>query len=117
MRTYSPATGAFNIAAEDNIELTSGEFAELFAGQAAGSRIVTGADGKPVLAEQEPLTRTQIDRLRYTAYADERSGSDRLFAEASRMRLMNETGADEALAVAVARFDEIQAAYPWTESK
>lgn len=50
---------------------------------------------------------------RQIAYADPINGSDRLFAEASRMKLMSEDSWEENQAEAIARYEEIKAAYPW----
>lgn len=60
-----------------------------------------------------PLTREQVEQLRLTAYADPVTGSDRYFAEAARMQAMGEPGWEVVRAAGVARFEEIQAAYPW----
>lgn len=61
-----------------------------------------------------PPTREQVEALRLAAYADPVTGSDRYFAEAARMNAMGEAGADAVIAAGVARYEEIQAEYPWT---
>lgn len=59
--------------------------------------------------------RTEIDVTRRNTYADPISGSDALFNEAYRMQLMSEEGWELVRDKAVARFQEIQAQYPWPE--
>lgn len=63
--------------------------------------------------DDPPLTFQDIERFRIIAYSDPISGSDRLFSEAVRMQIMGEEGYEEVRARAVARFEEIQAQYPW----
>ena len=113
MHTYSPSAGAFNAKFEDNVTLSNQEFQSLFAAQSAGKQIVPGPDGRPVAADPVPYTREQVERLRNAAYADPQTGTDRLFSEVSRMKLMNEPGWEDAQALAVARYQEIQAEFPW----
>ncbi|QDH64148.1 hypothetical protein [Pseudomonas azotoformans] len=64
--------------------------------------------------ESTPPTREQIEALRLRSYADPLSGSDRYFAEAQRMQVMNEPGWEAVRAAGVARFEEIQTQFPWT---
>lgn len=64
--------------------------------------------------ESIPPTREQIEALRLRSYADPLTGSDRYFAEAQRMQVMNEPGWEAVRAAGVARFEAIQAQYPWT---
>lgn len=59
------------------------------------------------------LTADEVESLRKAAYANEFTGSDRLFAEAQRMRLMSEAGWESVSGAAIARFEEIKAEYPW----
>lgn len=59
------------------------------------------------------LTRDQVNDLRQIAYANPLTGSDRMFSEAMRMQIMGEDGFEEIRTKAIARFEEIQAAYPW----
>lgn len=59
------------------------------------------------------LSRSDIESLRRRAYADPLIGSDCLFSESLRMQSMGEAGHEEVRARAVARFEEIQAQYPW----
>lgn len=54
-----------------------------------------------------------IESCRLRAYAEPLTGSDRLFSESTRMQIMNESGFEEVRARAIARFEEIQAQYPW----
>lgn len=55
----------------------------------------------------------QIDERRKRAYADALTGSDRLFAEAMRMKLMEEDNWEEKQTEAVARYEEIKQELPW----
>lgn len=61
------------------------------------------------------LTREQIEALRLRAYADPLTGSDRYFAEASRLQAMGaaQEKIDAASAAGANRYAEIQNAYPW----
>lgn len=60
-----------------------------------------------------PPTREQIEASRLRAYADPLTGSDRYFAEAQRMQVMNEPGWEPVRAAGVTRFEEIQEQFPW----
>ena len=81
------------------------------------------ADGKTPMAPEEveahvnpplpPITREQVEALRLTAYANPVTGSDRYFAEAARMSAMGEAGADAVTTAGAARYQQIQAEYPW----
>lgn len=73
-----------------------------------GTGAITATDPESI-----PPTREQIEALRLRSYADPLTGSDRYFAEAQRMQVMNETGWEAVRAAGVARFEEIQAQYPW----
>lgn len=98
------------------VELTDIEYASLSEGISSGMVVVLGANGRPSLASQPsspPPTTESINESRLRAYADPVNGSDRLFAEASRMQVMGEPGFEEVRIRAVARFEEIQAKYPW----
>lgn len=68
---------------------------------------------KSIPIEPKELTREEIEAARLRSYADPLTGSDRLFSEAMRMQIMGEDGFEEVRAKAVARFEEIQAQYPW----
>ena len=83
------------------------------------------ADDKTLLSEQElqlhlnppivPLTTTQVDHNRKVAYADPLFGSDRWFAEATRLTIM-EAPANEVEAArsnGITRYEEIQLENPW----
>lgn len=63
--------------------------------------------------DPEPLSAIKIEAMRLRAYADPLTGSDRLFSESTRMKIMGENGHEEVRARAIARFEEIQAQYPW----
>lgn len=60
-------------------------------------------------------TREQIEAQRLRAYADPLTGSDRHFAEAARLQVMGGTAEaiDAAKAAGTARYEAIQAEYPW----
>lgn len=58
-------------------------------------------------------TRYEVEAMRLRSYADPLTGSDRMFSEALRMQTMGESGYEEVRARAIARFEEIQAQYPW----
>lgn len=60
-----------------------------------------------------PPSRQQIEAARLRAYAEPLTGSDRYFAEAQRMQVMNEPGWESVRAAGVARFEEIQVQFPW----
>lgn len=115
MKTYSPTNQAWNVIADDNVDVPDEQFQVLFEAQGRGMQIVPAADGFPIAVDCAPFTREQIERLRNTAYSDQQTGTDRLFSEVSRMKLMNEPGWEDAQARAVERYQEIQAAYPWPE--
>ena len=55
----------------------------------------------------------QIDELRKRAYANPDNGSDRLFAEAQRMKIMSDGNWQAKEQEAIARYEEIKASYPW----
>jgi hypothetical protein len=61
------------------------------------------------------LTMEQVEESRIRAYADPTTGSDRYFAEVSRLQAMG--GSTEEIEVAraagIARYAEIQGLYPW----
>lgn len=63
--------------------------------------------------QNQDSTRESIERLRALAYSDQITGSDRMFSEASRMKIMGESGHESVLIKAVARYKEIQSKYPW----
>ena len=62
-----------------------------------------------------PLTKDQVEAMRLQAYAHPVTGSDRHFAEAVRLQAMAAPQAeiDAAKAAGVARYEAIQAEYPW----
>lgn len=64
-------------------------------------------------ATSPPPSREGIEAIRLRAYANPLTGSDRLFSESKRMQIMGEEGHEDVLARAIARFEEIQAQYPW----
>ena len=90
-------------------------------------RLVSETDGVWVLDPKgtifkqpsSPAVRTReiVEHLRLSAYADPVLGSDRYFAEASRMQMMGEPGWEVLKERGIARFNEIQALYPWSEEE
>lgn len=62
-----------------------------------------------------PITRDDVEAARLLAYSNPLTGSDRLFAEASRMDIMGEPDFEAVRASAIARYQEIQAANPWPD--
>lgn len=56
--------------------------------------------------------KADIERRRSVAYADPATGSDRLFAEAVRMREMDEAGWEDVRSQAIARYLEIKEEFP-----
>ena len=69
-------------------------------------------DQAPVETHEEWATRKTED-ARKKAYTDPLTGSDPLFAQAIRMDIMGEAGADEVRQQAVDRYNEIKSAIPW----
>lgn len=81
-----------------------------------GKALGSTASGKPSwvsLPEPAGPTRDDIESSRKRAYADPLTGCDAMFAESSRMDVMGEPGFEEVRIRAIARFEEIQAQYPW----
>lgn len=69
--------------------------------------------GQPAWIPVPPASAADIESSRKRAYADPLTGCDAMFAESSRMDVMGEPGFEEVRARAIARFEEIQAQYPW----
>ena len=63
-----------------------------------------------------PPTKEEVEASRLRAYAEPLTGSDRYFAEASRMQFMDEPNWEGVRDLGVARYERIQAQYPWTPS-
>ena len=62
-------------------------------------------------------TKEQVEVERLSAYANPLTGSDRHFAEASRLEAVGDTeGAEVARAVGLARYEEIRLQCPWPET-
>lgn len=79
-------------------------------------------DGKIVkeplpVVDLPPPTREEVEALRLRAYADPLIGSDRYFAEAQRMQVMNESGWETIRDAGVKRFEDIQAQFPWSATR
>lgn len=84
------------------------EFARWHEGSWVIERIPT-----PQEEQKRPATHKEVEADRLLEYADPLTGSDRLFSESMRMQIMGEAGHEEVRARAIARFEEIQAKYPW----
>ena len=74
-----------------------------------------GAITKHAFPELQPVeySAEEIEALRRRAYADPITGSDRLFAEAQRMQVMDEPGWETVRTAGIQRFKEIQQEFPW----
>lgn len=84
-------------------------------GRTIYAEIMNGEHGEIAAYEPPPApvyTREEIEVLRARAYADPVHGSDRMFAEASRMQLMGEEGWEAVRDKAIARYNEIREQYP-----
>lgn len=102
----------------DCVKVTLEEHRALIDGQNGETEIAFDEKlGKPVLRKRVPPPleerRVFIERQRRNAYADPQTGSDRLFAEASRMQLTGESGWEEILEKAKSRYMEIKEGLPW----
>ncbi|HHK0424578.1 TPA: hypothetical protein ACQQIU_002750 [Pseudomonas aeruginosa] len=130
MYFYSPTTKGFYPAGlistyeevgawpSDCVEITVEEHRALIGGQNSETEVAFDAAlAKPVLRKRVPPPleerRAFIERQRRNAYADPQTGSDRLFAEASRMQLTGESGWEEILEKAKSRYMEIKEELPW----
>lgn len=81
----------------------------------AGLTEMTEQEVRTHLQDQTRMTHEQVEVLRLRAYADPLTGSDRYFAEASRMEAMGEEGWESVRNRGVVRYQEIQAEYPWND--
>ena len=96
---------------------------EVFAYESKEDRALFGPEGLIAMTDSEavphlkaaspPPSRERIEAMRLRAYADPLTGSDRLFAQSSRMEAMGEPGHEDVRAQAIERFAEIQARHPW----
>lgn len=96
---------------------------EVFAYESKEDRALFGSESLIAMTDSEaiahlnatspPPSRERIEAIRLRAYADPLTGSDRLFSESMRMQIMGEEGHEDVRARAIARFEEIQAQYPW----
>ena len=73
----------------------------------------------PVPVTIHEPSRHELEHKRLIAYADPITGSDRYFAEASRLKAMGGAEADivAATEAGIARAAEIAAMYPWPEQE
>lgn len=75
-------------------------------------------DGEFLLIEEEYIaTQEEVLENRKEQYANPITGSDVLFQEANRMKLMNEPGYEEKLEEAKARYFEIKEENPFPEEE
>lgn len=96
---------------------------EVFAYESKEDRALFGSEFLIAMTDSEaiahlnatspPPSRERMEAMRLRAYANPLTGSDRLFSESKRMQIMGEEGHEDVLARAIARFEEIQAQYPW----
>lgn len=113
---FNPQTKGFHETDEGGfVEITEKRKTELMDGQAAGRPIDTDPSGNPVNVDPPRPTNDQVLQQRQRAYADPLTGSDRFFAEASRMQLSGESGFEEVQQAGLARYAEIKTEYPLTE--
>jgi len=101
---------------EDAIEISDADYMALLDGQTAGQMIVFDAAGAHLedRPPPPPPTTEQVEALRLQAYADPLTGSDRHFAEATRLTVAGDTaGADAATVAGQVRYEEIRAELPW----
>ncbi len=102
------------------IEITEATHGALLEGQTQGKRMKVNADGSPELVDPPPPLPPSMDdvaRARRLAYADPDTGSDRFFAEATRLRAAGDNaGAQAAEASGEARYEAIRADLPWPKS-
>lgn len=101
----------------DAVLLSSTQAAKFWK-QPAPKGFMLGAtkEGRPEWTPLPPpakATAADIESGRLKAYSDPITGSDRLFSEASRMKIMNEAGYEAVLEKAMSRYAEIQSQYPW----
>lgn len=110
----SDARFAFSNSNNGGVRITKDRHLELLAEESLGKIIAPDETGSPVLKDTPPTSREEIENLRCVAYADPISGSDRYFAEALRLEVMgDQSGAETARALGVARYQEIKEQYPW----
>ena len=113
---FNSATNGFHeIDVGGCVKITKKRKEELMVGQAEGRPIVAGPDGSPINADQPRPSNEQILQQRQRAYADPLTGSDRFFAEASRMQLSGEPGFEDVQQAGLARYAEIKTEYPLME--
>ena len=119
MYFWSRSTKGFYVkdAPKDAVPVTETEHAALLQGEQSGKVIVADSKGRPVLKEPVPhvYTRQEVESMRLRAYADPLTGSDRFFSEVARLQVMGAESSeiDSVKALGAARYEEIQAQYPW----
>lgn len=101
---------------EDAVELSDAAYKDLLDGLSRNMEIVN-ENGRPICVERKPvpLTRDQVEANRLRAYSDPVTGSDRFFAEASRLQAMGATEEEinAAKTAGAQRYQEIQSENPW----
>lgn len=77
-----------------------------------------GEEPPAVHSTEKPApTDSEVGVIRSIAYADPITGSDKLFAEASRMKIMGEAGYEDVLNNAIIRYKEIKISNPTASTK
>lgn len=123
---WSATTGGFYISTYhekeaipmDAIQISDILREELLLGEGdCGRRIIAGVNGVPELTKPaiHVRTREEVDSERNFAYANPVTGSDRWFAEATRLTIMGAPAneVEAAKSNGVARYEEIKLEYPW----
>lgn len=109
--TYTAATWP-----ADAVLLTADECETYHRGTPPIGKALGAKNGRPTwvdLPPPKPLAREEVEAMRLRAYADPVAGSDRFFAEATRMQAVGESGWEAVRTQGVTRFAEIKAEYPW----
>lgn len=104
----------------DAVEITDEVYMACLAGNTNGKVIVNDGNGKPMLIDNPqppPLTKGEVKLVRQHAYANPESGSDRMFAEVTRLSLMGGTASviEAARQAGVDRYEEIRLQFPYPE--
>lgn len=113
---FDPVTNGFYLKKIDgSIEISNDERNALLMEQSKGRPISSDENGNPINIDPPKPGNADIENIRLKAYSDPITGSDRYFSEASRMEAAGEPGFDEVRKAGLARYKEIQEAYPWNE--
>lgn len=113
---YSPEIHGSNIP-DDAVELSDAEYKSLLTDQSNGKVIKSDKNGFPMAVERQVAKQTkhEVEEIRLRAYADPVIGSDRFFAEASRLQAIGAPTEEieAAKAAGAQRYQEIQMENPW----